>query len=138
MRNLFSTLLTVFIAFLITGGCGGGSGNSESDSCDFEISSVTNGESLTSVDSFWECGSEGVDNFEFAIFDNGTGFATNIGEFVWEETGCRSISILSGLGDAEAVNIDLTAGILTFVIESEIPGFEQIGFTCELNQFEDF
>lgn len=139
MKNIYLSFLTVCICFLIAGGCGGGGGSdSEDDSCDFEISTATNGESLTSVDSFWVCESDQVDDFEFGIFENGTGLATNIEQFTWEETGCRSIFIDSGLGDADIVNIDVTDGILTFVIESDIPGFEQVGFTCELNQFVDF
>ena len=129
------TLITIIAAlsFLLTGGCGG-NGSSDDEPCDFDIFSATNGADINSNDSFWDCESDELGEFDFALFEDGTGLSPNIDDFIWEEIDCRSISIQSDTLNANAANIDLSNNILTFVLESDTPGLEESGVSCELVQ----
>lgn len=131
MRKISSNILIIIISFLLISGCGS-SGSNNGEPCEFDIFSVTNGTDTSNNDSFWNCESIELGEFDFAIFEDGTGISPNIDDFIWEEIGCRSISIQSETLNANAIDIDLSNVLLTFILESNTPGLEESGVTCEL------
>ncbi len=132
MKKLTSIIITVSISFFLIGGCGGN--GSSDEPCDFDIFSVTNGTEINNNDSFWDCESIELGDFDFALFENGEGLSPNIDDFVWEEIGCRSISIQAETLNAIAVGINFSNNLLTFILESDTPGLEESDVSCELVQ----
>jgi len=116
IRNLTIALLFVALAFMNIGGCGGGGGNA----CDFVLSDIFNGPDAPQADSLWDCIDSDGELFDFQVFGNETGVATEVGLFVWEQTGCRRINIQfeedGEEGEAVVKNIQgsIDSGELTF------------------------
>lgn len=127
MKNISVVFLVLVISFLIIGGCGG-----DSDNCEFDILTVLNGSDSEVQDSFWECVDSNDDMFSFVIFEDGTGASTNIGVFDWQQTGCNTILISTGIGDTEAVDIVVNGNDLSFSLESGVEGLGGIDVQCVL------
>lgn len=123
----------IIISFFLISGCGG-NGSSNDEPCDFDIFSVANGTDINNNSSFWDCESIELGDFDFALFEDGTGISPNIDDFIWEEIDCRSISIQAETLNAIAVDIDFSNNLLTFIIESDTPGLEESAVSCELVQ----
>ena len=125
-------LIIITIAFGTIGGCGGDSDECGislfcdltrcSDITDFKIVDITNGPNAQQANSFWNCTNDFNEEYELSIFEDMTGVGTVIGDqFLWHQTGCRSISLAStdnfGLGMMFNIFGSSDDGILTYTEE---------------------
>ena len=114
MNGLYKIVAVVLLSLGLIGGCGGGGGGGED--CDFSINEITNGTDSFNAFSLWACINELDEEFNFSVFDNGTGFSDGIGIFTWMRTGCRSASVDGELASGDITNIEgsIFIGLLTF------------------------
>ena len=114
MNGLYKIVAVVLLSLGLIGGCGGGGGGG--DACDFSINEVTNGADLFNAFSLWACTNDLDENFNFSVFDNGTGLSDGIGIFTWMRTGCRSASVDGELASGDITNMEgsIFIGRLTF------------------------
>jgi len=130
IRRLTVTLLCIFIAIGTIGGCGGGvDGDGE---CIFDILLLSNGADQNTADSFWLCRDQFDDEFAFSVWDDGSGISSDIFIFNWVQTSCDSISFTSALGTAEAINIMVGGGVLTFDQISNVEELDDLSVACVL------
>jgi len=128
--RLFSFLiLIIFFSFGSIVGCDGGGGE-----CAFDINTLTNGSTVLTEVSFWDCIDSELATNAFSIFDDGTGFSTGFGgfAFTWVQTGCDSVRITFDGGTADIIDISVSGNFLTFVIESDVPELDGLANGCEL------
>ena len=120
----------VLIAFMVIGGCGGGSGGED---CDFDFNSFLNGPNAQSIESQWLCASN-AGEFIFVAFEDGTGESTGIGVFTYQQTGCRRAEFQSGVANGEIFDLEgsVLSGILTFKIDYDDPEFIDENVGCLL------
>lgn len=122
--------LLIVIAFMVIGGCSSG-GN-----CNFDLDSIFNAPNFDLSASSWDCESDEGPLLIFQIFGDGTGNSMNFGDFVFQQTGCRSLEFQSELqGDGAFININgsVESGVLTFDFISDDPEQDDISFECVLN-----
>lgn len=130
-------ILIALISITSIGGCKSG------DSCDFTFNLFTNGSTPETQDSEWECERGGELIFTIAFFGDGTGFRSDVGEFVWEQKHCRIVdfeTIALETGSFENIEGaittigDTTLGNLSLQQVSDDLGDITVG--CTYNQFE--
>lgn len=78
-------ILIALVSIASIGGCKSG------ETCDFTFNDFKNGPSADTQDSEWDCFNGGQLIFTIAFFGDGTGFRSDVGEFVWEQKHCRIV-----------------------------------------------
>ncbi len=111
MKKTLSVMALVSCLFIAACGSEGG------DSCDFNISSITNGASLATATSIWSCT---AGNLTFT--DDGAGLDSSVGAFTWSETGCRSLSVNTASGSADITELSgsTASNVMTFRQDGEM------------------
>ena len=118
------------IVILMLVGCGGSGGGT----CDFDLSSFTNGANASSTDSYWSCNSEGF-TWAFVFYDDGTGMDNTEGAFTWVESGCATVQIDNAFSSYTISDISgsIASGIATFTQRNNDTGNET-NVSCVLLQ----
>lgn len=127
MKTFLSFIFIIIISLTTSGGCG-----NNGEDCDFSINTMLNGQSIEDQISFWDCIDPNDDLFTFVIFADGSGVATNTGPFEWENFGCRSITVYTNFGRADAVEIESTVKELSFLLASNVEILDGVSVNCVL------
>lgn len=129
MKSVVSKIIVVIIIALgAAGGCG--------SDCGFNLSAILNGPSPSQALSQWNCvGSrdgQSVPQFVIQFFGDGTGFNDATGPFIYNRTGCRSLSYESDTDEAIITNLQgsVQSGILIFDQSSTVPEQDRIQGAC--------
>jgi len=140
--KLLVIALFASVAYFNIGGCGGSGGNGESGEsgeCTFDINTLFNGKTESTAVSVWFCMDRKSVDFQFGVFDDGTGFSTpgllemSGFDFTWLQIGCDSIRIMLFFGTADIIDISVMDTFLAFSIESEeVPDLDGRVIGCEL------
>ncbi|HVY54802.1 MAG TPA: hypothetical protein VHC46_03505 [Thermodesulfobacteriota bacterium] len=137
-RIILSVLPAALITLVSIGSIGG---CSSGDTCDFRFTEFYNGSSPDTQDSEWSCQNGGQVVFTIAFFGDGTGTRSDAGDFTWNQTKCRSLSLdTASMESADLDDIEgsvqtiggETVGNLTFEQTSDDLG--DITVTCEYVQ----
>ncbi len=141
MRRMLITsipclILIVLVSIASMGGCKSG------ETCDFTFNDFKNGVSPGTQDSEWECFIGGQLIFTIAFFGDGTGFRSDVGDFVWEQKHCRIVDFeTAALETGTFENIDGsigTVGDMTYgnlFLEQVSDDLGDITVACTYNQF---
>lgn len=134
-RLILSVLPAALLALVSIGNIGG---CSSGQTCDIRFNEFYNGSSLATQDSEWSCQNGGQVVFTIAFFGDGTGTRSDAGDFTWNQTRCRALSLeTDSMETADLDRIDgavrtiggETVGNLTFEQTSDDLG--DLTVTCD-------
>ena len=82
-------------------------GSPQNQDCGFEVASILNGENAPAQLSEWDCRRQN-DFFTFALFANGTGTHSALGNFTWQDRGCGDYAYYTAFGSGRTSDSTLT------------------------------
>lgn len=80
--------------------------SSQNQDCDFATESILNGDSIPTQISEWDCQQQNS-FFTIALFSDGTGLHSNLGNFTWQKQAC-GYSYHSSLGSGQVSGLVLS------------------------------
>lgn len=132
MKKLIaSSAMLGLLLFLVIGNIGG----CNDTPCQFNLNAFFNGTSLNEQTSEWDCKRGGETVFTLGLFSDLTGTRSDIGDFVFERTKCRTLEFGNdlGVGKLKSMQGNINIGTLSFVQVSD--DFGDTNVVCDLVEF---